>query len=56
MNTNVKNLNPVYSCLYVIPNIKVYDWWLVSLRIYVALAILQPYRDLEEADNQSLKS
>ena len=30
--------------------------WLVLLRIYVALAIFQPYRDLEAGDNQSLKS
>ena len=29
--------------------------WLVVLRIYVALAVFQPYRDLEEGDNQSLK-
>ena len=29
--------------------------WLV-LRIYVTLAIVQPYRDLEAGDNQSLKS
>ena len=29
--------------------------WLVVLRIYVALAIFQPYRDLEAGDNQSLK-
>ena len=41
-----------------------YDWyilnvmfiWLVGLRIYVALAIFQPYRDMEAGDNQSLKS
>ena len=35
------------------------DWlvvWLVVLRIYVALALFQPYRDLEAGDNQSLKS
>ena len=30
--------------------------WLVALRIYVALAVFQPYRDLEAGDNQSLKS
>ena len=30
--------------------------WLVVLRIYVALAIFQPHRDLEAGDNQSLKS
>ena len=29
--------------------------WLVVLRIYVALAIFQPYRHIEEEDNQSLK-
>ena len=29
---------------------------LVVLRIYVALAIFQPYCDLEAGDNQSLKS
>ena len=29
--------------------------WLVVLRIYVALAVSQPYRDLEAGDNQSLK-
>ena len=26
--------------------------WLVVLRIYVALAVFQPYRDLEADDNQ----
>ena len=30
--------------------------WLVVLRIYVALAVFQPYRDLEAGDNLSLKS
>ena len=32
-------------------------YWLslVILRIYVALAVFQPYRDLEAGDNQSLK-
>ena len=30
--------------------------WLVVLRIYVALAVFQPYRDLKAGDNQSLKS
>ena len=31
--------------------------WLVDLlRIYVALAIFQPYRDLEAGDNKFLKS
>ena len=30
--------------------------WLVVLRIYVALAVFQRYRDLEAGDNQSLKS
>ena len=29
--------------------------WLVVFRIYVALAVFQPYRDLEAGDNQSLK-
>ena len=29
--------------------------WLVVSRIYVALAVFQPYRDLEAGDNQSLK-
>ena len=29
--------------------------WLVVLGIYVALAVFQPYRDLEAGDNQSLK-
>ena len=27
----------------------------VVLRIYVALAVLQPYREIEAGDNQSLK-
>ena len=30
--------------------------WLVVLKIYVALAIFQLYRNLEAGDNQSLKS
>ena len=30
-------------------------WLLVVFRIYVALAVFQPYRDLEAGDNQSLK-
>ena len=30
-------------------------WLLVVLRIYVASAVFQPYRDLEAGDNQSLK-
>ena len=29
--------------------------WLFVLRIYVALALFQPYHDLEAGDNQSLK-
>ena len=29
--------------------------WLVALRICGALVVFQPYRDLEAADNQSLK-
>ena len=32
----------------------VFSGWLVALRIYVALAVFQPYRDLEAGDNQSL--
>ena len=32
-----------------------YVGWLVVLRIYVALAVFQPYRDLEAGYNQSLK-
>ena len=32
-----------------------YIGWLVVLRINVALAVFQPYRDLEAGDNQSLK-
>ena len=30
-------------------------WFIGLLRIYVALAVFQPYRDLEAGDNQSLK-
>ena len=29
--------------------------WFVVLRIYVALAVFQPYRDLESGENQTLK-
>ena len=29
--------------------------WLVVLRIFLAIAVFQPYRDLEAGDNQSLK-
>ena len=29
---------------------------LVELRIYVAIAVFQPYRNLKAGDNQSLKS
>ena len=29
--------------------------WLVVLRIYIALAVFQPYRNFETGDNQSLK-
>ena len=29
--------------------------WLVVLKIYDALALFQPYRDLEAGDNKSLK-
>ena len=32
-----------------------YPVWLVVLRIYVASAVFQPYRDLEAGDDQSLK-
>ena len=31
------------------------DGWLVVLRNYAALAVFQPYLDLEAGDNQSLK-
>ena len=31
-------------------------WFLVVLRIFIALAMFQPYRDLEARDNKSLKS
>ena len=34
---------------------KSYDSLLVVLKINVALAVFQPYRDLEAGDNQSLK-
>ena len=34
---------------------KIVVGWLVVLRIYVALVVFQPYRDLEAGDNQSLK-
>ena len=30
--------------------------WLVALKIYVALAIFQTYRDLEAGDNEYLKT
>ena len=36
-------------------NISTRVGWLVVLRIYVALAVFQPYLDLEARDNQSLK-
>ena len=29
--------------------------WLVVLRVYVASAVFQPYRELEAGENQSLK-
>ena len=35
--------------------LRVYVAGLVVLRVYVALAVFQPYRDLEAGDNQSLK-
>ena len=31
-----------------------YDNWLVVLRIYVALAVFQPYRDLEAGENHAI--
>ena len=37
------------------PVIRFWVGWLVVLRIYVASAVFQPYRDLEAGDNQSLK-
>ena len=45
---------PLESMLY---RLKHVGWlvWLVVLGIYVALAVFQPYRDLEAGDNQSLK-
>ena len=33
-----------------------FDFVIGCLRIYVAWAIFQPYRNLEAGDNQSLKS
>ena len=36
-------------------NPKLLYGWFVVLRIYIALGIFQPYRDLEAGDNQSLK-
>ena len=38
------------------PCLKLLVGWFVVLRIYVALAIFQPYRDLKAGDNQSLQS
>ena len=35
--------------------LRIFVGWLVVLRIYVALAVFQPYLDLEAGDNQSLK-
>ena len=45
---------PLESMLYRLQQV---GWlvWLVVLGIYVALAVFQPYRDLEAGDNQSLK-
>ena len=37
------------------PFIRSFSWLFVVLRIYVDLAIFQPYLDLEAGDNQSLK-
>ena len=41
--------------LSVIPSTLQLVGWLVVLRINVALAAFQPYRDLEAGDNQSLE-
>ena len=38
-----------------IRDVQVRVGWLVVLRIYVALVVFQPHRDLEAGDNQSLK-
>ena len=43
-----------YTIMYIRIGPSHFDW-LVVLRIYVALAVFQPYRDLEAGDNQSLK-
>ena len=45
----------MYSCNDVLLEFGL-DLWLVVLRIYVALTMFQPYRDLKAEDNQSLKS
>ena len=42
---------PLESILYRLQQVV----WLVVLGIYVALAVFQPYRDLEAGNNQSLK-
>ena len=41
---------------YNIQDLFEYIRWLVDLRIFVALAISQPYRDFEARDNQYLNS
>ena len=41
----MKKINSLFEC----------HGWLVVWRIYVALVVFQPYRDLEAGDNQSLK-
>ena len=56
----IGNNEQMFICLYC--NIVVLRWqWtrvvvVVVLRIYIALAIFQPYCDLEAGDNQYLKS
>ena len=50
-NINIVTLNLIFLHIFI-------GWlvgWLVVLRIYVALAVFQPYRDLEAGDNKSLK-
>ena len=50
MNTESCFINVIFPQKHI-------GWLLVGcLRIYVALAIFQPYRDLEAGENQSLKS
>ena len=47
-NQNISSLNASKYISYILV-------WFGLLRIYVALAVFQPYRDLEAGDNQSLK-